>query len=186
MIQTIFWIALSMWHWKEITLCLYWMIQMWLSVCMCDQTLSDELWMHPSFWQRLCLLVYEKEDVGRLMLYQMSGPVYFTLYCMLTVWLALRGSQSHAKTVLQRTLSKDVFLFFKDEVFEWVCSKMNWLTTYNMQYTVCYLILKNKLYIKQNTICYHKRVWIVVLVWKNIWNWNQTFLYFNKKTKKSK
>lgn len=25
----------------------------------------------------------------------------------------------------------------------------------NMKYTVCYLILKNKLYIKQNTICYH-------------------------------
>lgn len=59
----------SMWHWKKITLCLYWMVQIWLSVC--DQTFNDELEMHPFFW--LWLLVYEKEDVGRQMLYQVSG-----------------------------------------------------------------------------------------------------------------
>ncbi len=55
----------------------------------------------------------------------------------------------------------------------------------NMQYTVCYLILKNKLYIKQNTICFHKSFkWLYSFGLKNPWNWNQTFLYFNKKKKK--
>lgn len=47
---------------------------------MCGQTFTDELEMQPFFRQRLWLLVYEKEDVGRLMLYQMSGSVYLTLY----------------------------------------------------------------------------------------------------------
>jgi len=44
----------------------------------CDQTFNDELEMQPFFW--LWLLVLEKEDVGRQMLNQVSGPVYLSLY----------------------------------------------------------------------------------------------------------
>lgn len=73
---------------------------------MCDQTFNDELEMHPFFW--LWLLVFEKGDVGRQILTKCQGR--FTSLYTLTVWLALRVSQLHAKTVLQTVLFKDLIL----------------------------------------------------------------------------